>query len=119
EGLRAARRVRAVGLACVADTPDLSFGPAEWAEAAPIADVYRDLNPNPFVPVAWKPEWLTTTVVALAGSVYHSRDLSLMPSLAHALLDAGCDHQLVQGHCRAGKPHVRGCWVIDAILGRD
>lgn len=117
EGLRRFRH-RTVGLACLVGTPDLGFGLVERSEGVPIAGVYRDLIPNPFVPVGWRREWFTSTVVSLARSMYDSRDYSLMPILADALLDAGCDHQLVQGHCRSGKPHARGCWVLDAILGR-
>jgi len=41
-----------------------------------------------------------------------------MPVLGDALEDAGCgDVQLLE-HCRTGGEHVRGCWVLDAILGR-
>ncbi|WP_439629481.1 hypothetical protein [Gemmata sp.] len=41
-----------------------------------------------------------------------------MPILGDALQDAGCDHDLVLGHCRGAKLHARGCWVVDAILGK-
>ena len=27
--------------------------------------------------------------------------------------------QLIQQHCRSGQPHVRGRWVLDAVLGRS
>jgi hypothetical protein len=60
-----------------------------------------------------------STVRDLAAHIYASRDFSAMPILADALLDAGCDHQLIQDHCRASKPHARGCWVVDAILGKS
>ena len=51
--------------------------------------------------------------------IYDRHAFDLMPILSDALLDAGCDHQLVQEHCRSGKPHARGCWVLDALLGRS
>ena len=39
--------------------------------------------------------------------------------LADALQDAGCDSNEVLNHCRdTNQPHVRGCWVIDLILGK-
>jgi hypothetical protein len=38
--------------------------------------------------------------------------------LADALLDAGCDNKALIRHCRGGGPHVRGCWVIDLVLGK-
>jgi hypothetical protein len=83
-----------------------------------IVAVCHDLLPNPFVPVAWNPEWLTSTVRDMATHIYASRDFAAMPILADALQDAGCDHQLVAEHCRSAKPHTRGCWVVDAILGK-
>jgi len=83
-----------------------------------VAAVTHDLLPNPFVPVAWNPEWLSSTVRDLAAHIYDSRDFGAMPILTDALQDSGCDHQLVQEHCRGTKPHARGCWVVDAILGR-
>ena len=38
--------------------------------------------------------------------------------VANALQDAGCDDAEVLGHCRGPGPHVRGCWVMDLVLGR-
>jgi hypothetical protein len=51
--------------------------------------------------------------------MYDSRDFSAMPILADALQDAGCDNTDILSHCRVeGWEHVRGCWVIDLLLGR-
>ena len=41
-----------------------------------------------------------------------------MPILADALQDAGCDDEAVLAHCRGAGPHVRGCWVVDLVLGK-
>jgi len=38
--------------------------------------------------------------------------------LADALLNAGCEDDEVIDHCRGYRPHVRGCWVIDLLLGK-
>ena len=65
------------------------------------------------------PTLRTSTVMALAGSMYASRDFSPAPVLADALLDAGCDDALLMGHLRGESRHWRGCWVIDAILGLE
>jgi hypothetical protein len=51
--------------------------------------------------------------------LYESRDFSAMPILADALQDAGCDCDDVLAHCRGPGPHVRGCWVVDLVLGKE
>jgi hypothetical protein len=61
---------------------------------------------------------VTATVVGLARTMYDSRDFSGMPILADALQDAECEDEQVLVHCRTPGAHVRGCWVIDLILGR-
>jgi hypothetical protein len=88
------------------------------AARAEQADLVRDIFPPPGTSPAVEPEWLTSTVVALARQMYESREFSAMPILADALQDAGCADELVLGHCRKPAPHVRGCWVVDLILGK-
>jgi hypothetical protein len=84
------------------------------------AGLARDiLGPLAFRPLVPDPNWLTSTVAALAHQMYDSRDFSAMPILADALQDAGCDHPDILGHCRGPGPHVRGCWVVDLLLGRE
>ncbi len=79
----------------------------------------RDIFGNPFRPVAFSPSWRTSTAVTLASEMYESRDFSAMPILADALQDAGCDNDDVLSHCRGPGPHVRGCWVVDLVLGKE
>ena len=76
-------------------------------------------GPIPFRPVAFDPAWRTSTAVALASQMYESRDFTAMPILADALQDAGCENDEVLGHCRGPGPHVRGCWVVDLVLGKE
>jgi hypothetical protein len=55
-------------------------------------------------------------VCLLAGS---DRLVWTQPVLADALQDAGCDNASVLDHCRDLKAtHVRGCWVVDLVLGK-
>ena len=79
----------------------------------------RDIFGNPFRPVAFEPEWRTSNVVSLSQGMYESRDFSIMPILGDALQDAGCEHPDILTHCRGNGPHVRGCWVVDLVLGKQ
>jgi len=79
----------------------------------------RDIFGNPFRPVAFDKSWLTSTVIAIALGMYESRDFSAMPILADALQDAGCENDDILTHCRGSGPHVRGCWVVDHVLGKS
>jgi hypothetical protein len=91
---------------------------AKRGESAAQCHVFRDIVGNPLRPVTLDPSWLTITVTALARGMYESRDFSAMPILADALQDAGCNREEVLNHCRGPGPHVRGCWVVDLVLGK-
>jgi hypothetical protein len=84
------------------------------------SDLLRDIFGNPFRPVSFLPSWRTDTAVALARQMYESRDFGAMPILADALQDAMCDNEDILSHCRDVKQsHVRGCWVVDLVLGKE
>lgn len=79
----------------------------------------RDIFGNPFRPVAADPAWLTSDVVALARGIYEDRAFERLPILADALQDAGCGDEQILAHCRDPQAaHVRGCWIIDLVLGK-
>jgi hypothetical protein len=82
-------------------------------------ELIRDIFPNPFRPVAVDPEWLVPTVTTLARIIYDDRALDQMPDLADALEQAGCTNEEILAHCRQPGEHVRGCWVVDLILGKE
>ncbi|MBA4192079.1 MAG: hypothetical protein C0467_29220 [Planctomycetaceae bacterium] len=84
-------------------------------EAPPLL---RELFGNPFRPVTVDPSWLTSTVNALAEGIYAYRAFDRMPILADALQDAACDNDEVLAHCRGPGSHVRGCFVVDLLLGK-
>jgi hypothetical protein len=63
--------------------------------------------------------WHDGTVVRLARAMYEARDFSSMGLLADALLDAGCADEALLAHCRAGGEHIRGCWAVDLLLGKQ
>lgn len=79
----------------------------------------RDIFGNPFRPVPLDPRWLTSSVLDLAAGIYEDRAFERMPLLADALMDAGCADEQIINHCRSEGPHVRGCWVVDLILGKS
>jgi hypothetical protein len=82
----------------------------------------RCLFGNPFRPVRIDPSWLRWndgTVPKIAAAIYDERAFDRLPILADALLDAGCDDEQVLAHCRSAGPHARGCWVVDALLGKS
>jgi hypothetical protein len=119
-----------------ADYASLAFGlqvegspkdvQAQAREKAIQSDLLRDIFGNPFRPVTLDVSWLMPTVRQLAQAAYEER---LLPSgeldrdrlrvLADALDDAGCQDPQILGHCRGSGPHVRGCFVIDLLLGRS
>ncbi len=82
--------------------------------------LFREVFGNPFRPVAFSSSWRTDTAVSLARTMYESREFGAMPILADALQDAGCDNADILDHCRdTALTHVRGCWVVDLVLGRE
>ena len=82
-------------------------------------ELVRDVFGNPFRTVTMYRDWLTSTVTAMARRMYGSRDFDAMPILGDALQDAGCNEPDVLDHCRGPGPHVRGCWVVDLVLGKE
>jgi hypothetical protein len=98
----------------------LATCPSDTAHS--VRDVVRLIHEvigNPFRPIAFSSLWRTDTAVLLARQMYASRDFSAMPILADALQDVGCDNGGILNHCRSGGVHVRGCWVVDLILGKE
>ncbi len=90
------------------------------AEQANQCQVLRDIFGNPFRPIALDPSWLTSDVLLLARGIYDDRAFDRMPILADALQDAGCTNDEVLNHCRdTSLTHVRGCWVVDLVLGKE
>lgn len=83
------------------------------------ATLLRDLFGNPFRPVTIDPHWLATNVTTLAQAIYDERAFDRMPILADALEDAGCTNQDILAHCRGNGEHVRGCWALDLVLGKE
>src|SRR5262245_21922516 len=82
-------------------------------------ELLRDIFGNPFQPVTPDPACLTSTVKQPAEVIYTGRAFDRLPVLADALEEAGCTDAAILGHCRGGGEHVRGCWVVDLLLGNQ
>src|SRR5262245_23213325 len=86
------------------------------------AALVRCIVGNPFRPAILDPRWLAwndAIVVRLAQGIYEDRAFDRLPILADALEDAGCADAGLLGHLRDLGPHVRGCWVVDLVLGKS
>jgi hypothetical protein len=108
--------------------PDLD---AEWERVMRTEVEYQrhllgDIFGNPFRPLPpIDPAWLTwndSRVKRLAEDAYEERELPSghldrhrLDVLADALEEAGGDADMVT-HLRGPGPHVRGCFVLDALL---
>ncbi len=58
----------------------------------------------------------TSTVLALANTIYDTHDATLLPILADAMMDAGFNDKTVLDYCRQATFWCRGEWLIDTIL---
>jgi hypothetical protein len=105
------------GVVLMVPVPGAEFDRATAAQAALMRSVVWEVAGNPFRAIDFGP-WRTDTAVLLAKQMYESREFGAMPILADALQDAGCDADDVLRHCREGERHVRGCWVVDSVLGK-
>ncbi len=99
---------------------------AQQAERNTIPERIRCVFDNPFRPVTLNPAWQTPNVVALATAAYDERimpsgtlDTARLAVLADALEEAGCGNEDILNHLRQTGVHVRGCWVVDLILGKE
>jgi hypothetical protein len=90
----------------------------------------RDIFGDPFRPPSLVPAvlaWNDATVVRLAQAAYDERDMPAgtldngrLAVLPDALAEAGCSDADILGHLWGGPgPHVRGCWVVDQLLGKE
>lgn len=93
--------------------------PGDPAEESVQCDLIRDVVQHPDLAATIAPAWKTETVVSLARGIYDQRAFDRMPILADALEEAGCDDSTILHHCRADSLHVRGCWVVDQVLGYE
>ena len=100
---------------------DSKFIASEAGEKQVQTDLLRCIfGTLPFRSRFLDPSWLacSNAVTKLAQSIYDDRIFDRLPMLADAFEGAGCHDAEMLSHCRQPGPHVRGCWVVDLLLGR-
>ncbi len=93
--------------------------PGYAMERAAQCALLRDIFGNPFRPTTLDSSWLNPAVKALAQIIYDDRTFDQMPILANSFVKSGCADPEILNHLRGSGPHVRGCWVVDLVLGRE
>jgi len=99
-----------------------------------VCDLYREIIGNPFRDYRVQPNFagggvrypdgslcpVPETAKQIAKGISLDGGYDRMPILADAMEDAGCDDRVMLDHLRSDTAiHVRGCWALDVILGRD
>lgn len=121
-GKRAARTRGALLSACAlaaADPAVCRLVPAWHSTVAPVAAaLLRDIFGDRVRPVGDPRPCQSSDVLGVARGIYEEKAFERLPVLADALMDAGCTDEVVLDHCQSEGPHVRGCWVVDWVLGK-
>jgi hypothetical protein len=94
---------------------------AAKAEEQAQCGLLRDIV-GPAICPASQGAWLCNsggTVRRLAEAIYEERTFDHLPILADALEEASYSDEALLGHLRGPGPHVRGCWAVDLILGKE
>jgi hypothetical protein len=84
-----------------------------------IVSILRDIFGNPFRPVVFDPAWRSSTALAIATGIYDDKAFDRLPILADAIQDTGCENEEILNHLRSDGPHVKGCWALDLVLGKE
>jgi len=64
-------------------------------------------------------QWEAGVVLSLARRVRDEGDHAAMPILADALEEVGCIEVGILEHLRGPGPHVRECWALNLLLGKE
>jgi hypothetical protein len=84
-----------------------------------LSNLVREVMGWPSFAPFFDSRWRTSDTIGLARGIYDERAFDRLPILADALMDAGCEDEQIIAHCRSEGPHVRGCWVVDLVLGKS
>jgi hypothetical protein len=85
----------------------------------------REILGDPFHPIDLAPAWRDPTLQELAAAAYGDPEQPLdvldsrrLTALATAVEGTESDNAAILSHLREPGPHVRGCWVVDLLLGK-
>jgi hypothetical protein len=87
-----------------------------------LARAITDVTGDPTRPAAVPAAWLDANrgqARAVAQGIDADCRYDELPVLADALEEAGCDGARLLEHARRPGAHYRGCWLIDAALGKS
>jgi hypothetical protein len=93
---------------------------AQHSDPVALCDRVREIVGNPFCPVRVDPAWLLWRggfAAKMARTLDRGQRFAELPILADVLEEAGCAERALLDHLRTGR-HCRGCWALDALLGR-
>jgi hypothetical protein len=99
-----------------ADDLEAVFAAHRGTQADLVREIFGSL-PFSYIPI--NSTWLVHKVSDHASMIYDKCAFDRLPLLADDLEDAGCDNTNILNHCRCEGPHVRGCWVVDLLLGKE
>jgi hypothetical protein len=85
-----------------------------------LANVLRYQLGNPWKKITVPVEYQSGVALALARSIHENGGYHLMPMLADALEEAGCQDVDILSECRSHSvPHCPGYWLIDDLLNLE
>ncbi len=102
----------------------------EWrlppAVAREWCGLMRDILRHPSRPLSAPTATRTAILNSLARAAFDERilpvgylDNARLAVLSDALEEAGCTDVDLLSHLRSPGPHVRGCWALDLVLGKE
>ena len=94
----------------------MAFDAELAAQCKLLVDIFGNLL---FHPMIFDLARLPQPTKHLAATIYEDRAFDRLALFADALEKAGCTDADILNHCRSEGPHVRGCWVVDLIVGKQ
>src|SRR3989344_8436033 len=72
-----------------------------------------------YEPLVMKAEWLTPDIKELAEQAYQDGNFSILPVIADALEERGCDDRILNHLKNPSCPHHKNCWALGLLRGQE